>query len=161
ALALERPVGRALDGLAHLIHLDRAGVARFDNQHVGMHTARDAPTGGTLAARGDAAVLPRLRPLAVERLRERDGGRGLSHTLGARENQAGGQRAACNGARQQLEDGPVARDFTKGHRRAPAMVSPYPPPSGFLSLGFFSSFESSLPPKMRDQKPRFFFFGSS
>ena len=49
--AFERPVGAALDRRARLIDFDRAGVARLDHQHVGMHAARDAPAGRAVSAR--------------------------------------------------------------------------------------------------------------
>ena len=43
--AFERPIGGPLDRVAHLIDLDRAGVARLDEQHVGVHAARNALAG--------------------------------------------------------------------------------------------------------------------
>ena len=43
--AFERPVGRAIDDVAHLIDLDGAAVARLDDQHVGMNAASDARAG--------------------------------------------------------------------------------------------------------------------
>ena len=51
AAAFERPVGRPLDRLAHLIDLDRSGVAGLDQQHVRVDAARDPLARGADAAR--------------------------------------------------------------------------------------------------------------
>ena len=58
APSFERPVLRAIDDVAHLIDLDRAAVARLDEQDVGMDAARDARARGAHAARVDRALSP-------------------------------------------------------------------------------------------------------
>ena len=49
--ALERAIRRAVDGLAHLFDLDRAGVAGLENEDVGVDAAGDARARGAGAAR--------------------------------------------------------------------------------------------------------------
>ena len=47
----ERPIAGAVDDVAHLVDLDRPGVARLDDEHVGVDAAGDARAGGARAAR--------------------------------------------------------------------------------------------------------------
>ncbi len=49
--SLERPVAGAIDDVAHLLDLDRAGLARLDQDDVRVHAARDPPARGAFAAR--------------------------------------------------------------------------------------------------------------
>src|SRR5205814_2347091 len=61
APSLERPVVGALDDVADLIDLDRAAVARLDDNDVRMHAARDTAARGALAARIELRTRTRTR----------------------------------------------------------------------------------------------------
>src|SRR4029078_7099250 len=122
AAPLERTVGRAIDRVAHLIEFDRAGVAGRDDEDVGMHAAFDPGAGGAGAARVplDRAVSSSGGDgmLAVERLRERNGGQALADALRSGEEQAWRQRRASHRAREQVANRPTPRDRAEGHDTA-------------------------------------------
>ena len=80
---LEWPVRGALDRLADLIDLDRAGLTRLDNQDVRMDTTCDS-----LAGCADSAGIGRGRSQAVEQLSKRDGSRALADTIRTGKDQA-------------------------------------------------------------------------
>ena len=58
----ERPVGRPVDDVAHLVDLDRAAVARLDDQDVGVDAAGDARTRRAAPAGVESAAHRRQRP---------------------------------------------------------------------------------------------------
>src|SRR6185436_1080573 len=126
---LERAIHRPIDDIAHLIDLDRAAVARFDDDNVRVDATGNARTCRTAPARVERQRIVGLRPggrrgwigdwrLAIERLREGDRGEPLTNAGRTGEQKARGQRSTRRRPREQLDQAEVADNVPKWHKEA-------------------------------------------
>ena len=81
---------RSIDDVAKLLDLDRPGLARLDDDDVGMNAARDTAARGALAACVALEFAGGSRLQAVDRLRDRDRRQSLADTAGPAMSTAGG-----------------------------------------------------------------------
>jgi hypothetical protein len=129
--SLERPIVGAVDHIAYLIDLDRAGVAWLKDDDVRVHAPRDPPAGRTIAARVDLDVTgwPRLK--AVQRLGDRNRSAAFADTPRPGQQQGRRQRVTRDRPRKKRQHTVVTSDRLKGHG------------SGYQAAGFTMTCDSS------------------
>ena len=129
---LERPVVGAVDHVAYLVDLDRAGVARLEDDDVRVDATRDTPARGTRAARVDLKVTRRAQIETIQRLGGRERHPALTDALWPRQQQRRRQRTPRNRPREQRQYSMMTDQRLERHG------------SGYQVAGFRMTCDSSI-----------------
>ena len=150
AASFEWPEGRLIDHSSDRIHLDRPGLARLDQQHIGMDASLDPLARPTRAARVRVRLLiPAGQCLTVEQLSHRERQPTFADAIRSREDETRRQGVTHDGPRDQLTNRRMPRDVAQSHReRWSFVVNPARPARGQPAQA--TSPKSRRPEQLRD-----------